>query len=74
MFRSLSPRSLGSAWVAALVAVAGVLALSGVPVTAGTSALWLVACVAPPAVMLMLWHGAPTPTVAEILHAADRRD
>jgi len=25
-------------------------------------------------VMLMMWRGAPPPTVAEILHAVDRRD
>jgi len=74
MFRLVTRRILGSAWVVALVAVAGILALSGVPITAGTSALWLAACVAPPAVMLMVWRGAPPPTMAEILYAADRRD
>ncbi|HEY3243920.1 MAG TPA: hypothetical protein VGM03_11270 [Phycisphaerae bacterium] len=43
-------------------------------ITIGISAFWLVACVVPPAVMLMVWRGAPPPTVAEILHAVDRRD
>jgi len=46
----------------------------GVSITIGISALWFVACVVPPAVMLMVWRGAPPPIAAEILHAVDRRD
>lgn len=61
-------------WFAVLAAVAGAGALSGVSITIGISALWFVACVVPPVVMLMVWRGAPPPTVAEILHAVDRRD
>jgi hypothetical protein len=74
MFRSTSRRIVSSAWVVTLVAVAAVATLSGVPVTASTGALWLAACVVPPTVMLMVWRGAPPPTMAEILYAADRRD
>jgi hypothetical protein len=74
MFTSTNRRTVIGFWFAALVAVAGVGALSGVPMTMSTGALWLVACVVPPAVMLMVWRGAPPPTVAEILHAANRRD
>jgi hypothetical protein len=62
------------AWFTVLVAVAIAGALSGVSITMATSALWFVACVVPPAVMLMVWRGAPPPTVAEILHTVDRRD
>ena len=61
-------------WFAVLVVVAGAGARSGVSITIGISALWFVACVVPPAVMLMVWRGAPPPTVAEILHAVDQRD
>jgi hypothetical protein len=35
-------------------------------------ALLLVACLVPPAIMLLVWRGAPPPTVAELLHAVDR--
>ena len=31
------------------------------------------ACIVPPAVMLMLWRGAPPQTVAEVLHAVDHQ-
>ncbi len=74
MARSINRRTVIAVWFAVLVAVAGAGGLSGVSITIGISALWLVACVVPPAVMLMVWRGAPPPTVAEILHAADRRD
>jgi F0F1-type ATP synthase assembly protein I len=74
MLKALSTRTLVIAWVALLIAVAGTAAVSGVSITAGISALWLAACVVPPAVMLMVWRGAPPPTTAEILHAVDRRD
>jgi hypothetical protein len=38
----------------------------------GTRALLWVACFVPPAIMLMVWRGAPPPTVAERLYAVDR--
>ena len=60
-------------WIVALSAIAGVGALSGISVTVGASVLWLVACLMPPVVTLMVWRGAPPPTVAEILHSVDRR-
>jgi hypothetical protein len=74
MFKALDLRMLVAAWVAVLVAVAGAAALSGVSITLGLSALWLAACVVPPAVILMVWRGAPPPTMAEILHTVERRD
>ena len=66
MFSSMNRQMLAGAWVATLVVVAGAAALSRMPVTAGTSQLWFLACVAPPSVMLLVWRGAPPPTVAEI--------
>jgi hypothetical protein len=74
MSRSINRRAVIGVWFAVLVAVAGAGALSGVSITTGISALWFVACVVPPAVVLMVWRGTPPPTVAEILHAVDRRD
>ena len=73
MSRSINRSTVIGVWLAVLVAV-GAGALSGVSITIGTSALWLFACVVPPAVMLMIWRGAPAPTNAEVLHAVDRRD
>jgi hypothetical protein len=59
-------------WFAVLASVAGAGAVGGVSITMGTRALLLVACFVPPAIMLMVWRGAPPPTVAELLHAVDR--
>ena len=74
MSRAINRRTVIWVWFAVLVAMASAGALSGVSITIGISALWLVVCVVPPAVMLMVWRGAPLPTVAEILHAVDRHD
>ena len=38
------------------------------------SLLWLAVVAVPTAVLAMVWRGAPPPTVAEILHTAERRD
>jgi hypothetical protein len=74
MFESIERHTAIAVWIAAFVAMAGIGALSGVSITLGGSILWLVACVVPPCVTLMVWRGAPPPTVAEILCSIDRRD
>ena len=60
-------------WAGTLATVAVCSALLGASITAGSAMLLLFACVVPPAVALMVWHGPPPATVAEIIHAADRR-
>ncbi len=72
MFRSINRQTLVGVWVTLLVTAAAAALLFGVPVTLDNSALWFAACLLPPAVMLMVWRGAPEPTVAEILYAVDR--
>ena len=74
MFRSTNLRIAIGAWFALLVAIAAIGALAGASITLENSALWLLAGIVPPAVMLMVWRGAPPATVAEILHTVDRRD
>ena len=77
MLKAINRQTVIGVWGVALVALAVGGSLSGISIisiTAGTGALLLVACVVPPAVMLMVWRGAAPPTVAEILYAADRRD
>jgi hypothetical protein len=73
MFSSVTRWNVISAWLAVLVAAAGIGALSGMSVTIGAGVIWLLACVMPPAVILMVWRGAPPPTVAEVLYAVERR-
>jgi hypothetical protein len=73
MFRAIR-RELPGASIEILLAAAGAVALAGVAMTVGVSALWFAAAVVPPAVILLVWRGAPPPTIAEVLHAVDRRD
>ena len=72
MFSTFNRRALVGGWLAALITVAAVGVFSGVTVTLGTSALWLVTCLAPPVLLMTLWRDTP-PTVAEVLNATERR-
>ena len=74
MSGSLNRRAVIGVWFGVLAAVAGAGALSGGSITLGTGALWLFACVAPPAVMLMVWRGASSPTVAQVRYTVDRQN
>jgi hypothetical protein len=74
MSGSLNRRAVIGVWFGVLAAVAGAGALSGGSIALGTGALWLFACVAPPAVMLMLWRSAPSPTVAQVRYTVDRQN
>ena len=74
MFRSSNLGIAIGVWLTILVAIAGIGALAGASFTLENSALWFLAGIVPPAVMLMVWRGAPPATVAEILHTVDRRD
>lgn len=60
---------LGIGWLAAVLAIVG----SSVAVGANlsTSALLFVVCTAPLALVRLIGFGAPPPTVAEVLYAAN---
>lgn len=73
MFRSMNRRVAICVWFALLLAVAGVGLLSGAPITMRSGAFWFFVCCVPPAVMLMMWHGAPPLTAAEVIHAVDHK-
>ena len=74
MLKVINRQTVIGVWGVALVALAVGGSLSGLSITAGTGVFLLIACIVPPAVMLMVWRGAPPPTVAEIIYAADRKD
>jgi hypothetical protein len=73
MSGSLNRRAIIGVWFGVLAAVAGAGALSGGSITFGTGALWLFASVVPPAVRLMVWRGAPPPTVAQVPYTVNRQ-
>jgi len=74
MLNAMSRGTAIGVWFA-IVAVAAAIttAVLGVAVTTSTGLLLLGACFVPPAVMLMVWRGAPPVTIAEVLHDADGR-
>jgi hypothetical protein len=73
MLKNLSRERLIVAWlVIVVIAFAGSL-MGGTTATPSTWILLLCLCLAPPALSLVIWRGAPPLTVAEILHAASAR-
>ena len=58
-------------WFAVVGAIAVASAVLNVAVSAGTVLLLLAACLVPPAIMLLVWRGAPPVTIAELLHDVD---
>jgi hypothetical protein len=70
MLPSLSRAQLAGGWFAAVIVMfAGSVVAWGAPMRVSTGLLWVFACLAPPAVMLLVWR-PPTITVAEVLYAA----
>jgi hypothetical protein len=45
----------------------------GTSVTASTGALLLALCLVPPLILSHMWHAAPAPTIADVLHGGDGR-
>jgi hypothetical protein len=73
MLNALTRTRVIQIWfVVVAVAIAAGIAF-GVAVTTSTGVLLLAGCLVPPAIVLFLWRDAPPPTVAEVIHAADRR-
>jgi hypothetical protein len=62
---------LAGIWVFSVALLAASSVVLGLSVTASTAVLWLVACVVPPGVMLMVWPSTPPLTIAEVLHSVD---
>ena len=71
MLSHLSRLGIASTWSAAVVVLAASSVFLGFAFNSCIAVLWLVACLIPPAVMLLVWPSAPPLTVAELLHAVD---
>jgi hypothetical protein len=69
--KDMSPARLAGAWCAAVVVIAAGSVVAGAAITVSHAELLLVACLVPPAVILLKWRGAPPRTVAEVLYAVD---
>jgi hypothetical protein len=69
---NLSRKQWAGAWCAAvIVASAGAVAF-GAGITVGNGVLFLLACLVPPAVMLLVWRPPPA-TVAQLLYDVNAR-
>ena len=71
MLKGISRTRLVGAWCAAVIVIGACGVVAGVPITLGYAALLLIVCLVPPAIMLLVWGGAPPQTVAELLYSVD---
>jgi hypothetical protein len=71
MLQKISRMQLIAAWIVTIVVLFALSVVRGANLSVGASAPWLLACIAPPAVMLLVWR-EPTQTVAELLHAVNQ--
>ena len=71
MLKEISRTQLVEFWFAAVAVVIASVVTMGVSVAVSTTALLLTLCLVPPAIMLLVWRGAPPPTVGEILYSAN---
>ena len=72
MMKDMTRSRLIQVWFAAMALIVVASVALGATVTIGTWAMLLALCLVPPAIVLMLWPGVQTPTIAEVLHDADR--
>ena len=73
MLKNVSRTQLIAAWFAVVVVLFAVSVVWGATTSVSAGLLWLLACLVPPAVMLLVWR-APTQTVAELLYEANHPD
>lgn len=71
MLKNISRVHLIGYWFAAVVIIGAGAIASGVTVAIGTATLLLAMCLVPPAVLLLVWRGAPPSTVGELLHSVN---
>jgi len=69
MLKHVSRLQLVAAWVGVVAVLFALSVMLGAKTSVGSAELWLLVCLAPPAVLLLVWR-APTQTVAEVLYDA----
>jgi len=71
MWKNVTRNRLVGFWFAAVAVLIAIVVVMGVNVGVSTTALLLTLSLVPPGIVLALWRGTPSPTVAEILHTAN---
>jgi hypothetical protein len=73
MLNDITRNRLVGCWFAAVAVILASVTAMGVNLGVSTAALLLTLSLVPPGVIMALWRGAPPPTVAEVLYAANTR-
>jgi hypothetical protein len=71
MWKSISRAQLVAAWLMAVAVLTACGVVLGLDVTLSSGILLVATSLVPPAVMLLVWRGAPPFTIAELLHSVD---
>ena len=71
MWKSISRTQLVGAWLMAVAVLAAWGVVLDLDVTLSSGILLVATSLGPPAVLLLVWHGAPPFTIAELLHSVD---
>ena len=71
MLKGLSRNRLVGFWFAAVAVIIASVVAMGVNVAVSTTVLLLAMSLVPPAIMWLVWRGAPPPTAREILYSAN---
>jgi hypothetical protein len=74
MLKDITRSRVIQVWFAAVLLVVVACMAFGTSVTVSTGAMLLALSLVPPAMVLLLWPRVQSPTAADVLHGADRRD
>jgi hypothetical protein len=64
--------ALAGAWCASVIVLGACAIVLGVGLTIGNAELWLMACLLPPMVMLLVWRGRPPLPIPMLLRPVNR--
>ena len=71
MLKEMSRTRLVGFWFAAVAAIIVWMVAADVTIAFSSVMFLLTMCLVPPAIMLLLWRGAPPPTVGELLYSVN---
>jgi hypothetical protein len=71
MLTNVSRARLVGAWFAAVVVIGALGVVVGAPLTISNGELFVLTCLLPPSVMLLVWRGAPPARFGEVLYAVN---
>ena len=72
MLKNVSRTYAIAIWFGLLAILAAASVVAGAAATLSTWTLLLLMALAPPTIALIVWRGAPQPTVAELLYAVNQ--